>query len=455
MKIFIDISKVTLGILLCFTLIIPSGCELDETFDPNNSSLEGVQQNASVPVLNTIVTGTESGMRQSLEFYFDNVGQIGRDIYRFSSADPRYTSELLGRGTAILDNNTFYITNPWNAAYRVIKNCNVLIEAVNNTNLPTEAQKQGYLGFANTIKAYELLMALNLTNTNGIRVEVADPNNPGPVVDKAAALSAIAALLETGATQLDAAGSSFPFQLSSGFAAFNTPPNFKRFNQGLAARVAAYRENFAEALTHLTLSFMDIAGNYNTVKNIGAYHIYSTAGGDELNRFFLPVNSTGEVRGAHPRFLADAIAAGEGADLRLSKIALRTSPATSDNLTATHGLALYQSNTDPVPIIRNEELMLIYAESKIRTGAFADAILVLNKIRTGNGLLPYAGPVNTDALVNEMLKQRRYSLYGEGHRWIDIRRYNRLATLPIDRTGDNVWECFPIPFAENAPSTCL
>ena len=455
MKIFMDISKITMGIMICFILMIPAGCELDDTIDPNNSSLEGVQQNASVPVLNTIVTGTESGMRQSLEFYLDDVGQIGREIYRFSSADPRYTSELLGRGTAILDNNTFYITNPWNAAYRVIKNCNILIDAVNNTNVPTDAQKQGYLGFANTIKAYKLLFALNLTNTNGIRLEVGDPNNLGPIVDKPTALTAIAALLETAAGQLDAAGSSFPFQLSPGFAAFNNPIEFKKFNQGLAARVAVYRENFAEALTHLSLSFMDLSGNYNAVKDIGAYHIYSTAGGDELNRFFTPVNSTGEVRGAHPSFLADAIAAGEGSDQRLSKVALRSSPATSDNLTATHSLALYQSNLDPIPIIRNEELMLIYAESKIRTGAFADAILVLNKIRTGNGLLPYAGSVSQPDLVNEMLKQRRYSLYGEGHRWIDVRRYNRLATLPIDRAGDNVWECFPIPFAEDAPSPCL
>ena len=455
MKININIIKLTFRIFLCLTLLLPTGCELDETVDPNNSSLEGVLQNASIPVLNTIVTGTESGMRQSLEFYLDNVGQIGRDIYRFSSADPRYTSELLGRGTAILDNNTFYITNPWNAAYRVVKNCNVLIEAVNNTNLPTEEQKQGYLGFANTIKAYALLMALNLTNENGIRVDVADPDNLGPVVDKPTALAAIADLLQTGSGNLDAAGSTFALQLSSGFAPFNTPANFKKFNRGLAARVAVYRGNYAEALTYLDQSFMDITSDYNAVKDIGAYHIYSTAGGDELNRFYLPVNSTGEVRGAHPAFIANAVAAGEGADLRLSKAALRTSPATSDNLTATHSLALYQSNTDPVPIMRNEELMLIYVEAKIQTGALADAITVINKIRTGNALAPYAGPVNAQALLTEMLKQRRYSLFGEGHRWIDMRRYNRLAELPVDRTGDDVWKCFPVPFAEDVPSACM
>jgi hypothetical protein len=47
-----------------------------------------------------------------------------------------------------------------------------------------------------------------------------------------------------------------------------------------------------------------------------------------------------------------------------------------------------------------------------------------------------------------MLKQRRYALYGEGHRWIDMRRYNRLNTLPVDRTGDDVWTEFPKPATE-------
>ncbi|HEY0894975.1 MAG TPA: RagB/SusD family nutrient uptake outer membrane protein, partial [Sphingobacteriaceae bacterium] len=134
-------------------VFLAPACELNETVDPNNPSVEGVLNNASVPVLNTIVTGTESGMRLNLEFYLDDVGAVGRELYRFSTADPRYTGDLLGKGNAILDNNTFYITNPWNALYRVVKNTNILIEAVNNTAQPTEEQKQGYLGFANTIKA--------------------------------------------------------------------------------------------------------------------------------------------------------------------------------------------------------------------------------------------------------------------------------------------------------------
>ena len=44
-------------------------------------------------------------------------------------------------------------------------------------------RKKAYTGFAKTIKAYQLLMNLNLTDSNGIRVDVADPDNLGPIVD--------------------------------------------------------------------------------------------------------------------------------------------------------------------------------------------------------------------------------------------------------------------------------
>ncbi|WP_432766785.1 RagB/SusD family nutrient uptake outer membrane protein [Phycicoccus elongatus] len=40
--------------------------------------------------------------------------------------------------------------------------------------------------------------------------------------------------------------------------------------------------------------------------------------------------------------------------------------------------------------------------------------------------------------MDEIVKQRRYSLFGEGHRWIDMRRWGRLNQLPIDRPGDDV-----------------
>ena len=111
--------------------------------------------------------------------------------------------------------------------------------------------------------------------------------------------------------------------------------------------------------------------------------------------------------------------------------------------------AAHASSTAPTPIIRNEELILIYAEAKINLNQIPDGIVALNRIRTGHNLPAYAGGITTAALITEMLFQRRYSLFYEGHRWIDMRRYNRLDQLPLDRPGDDVWDKFPLPLTEN------
>jgi len=115
---------------------------------------------------------------------------------------------------------------------------------------------------------------------------------------------------------------------------------------------------------------------------------------------------------------------------------------------ANRDVFVYTTSTTPVPIIRNEELILIYAEANIQQSDIADAVIALNIIRNAHNLGNYAGAVTQPALLTEMLNQRRYSLYCEGHRWIDIRRYNLLNTLPIDRVGDDVWGEFPIPVSE-------
>ena len=437
------------AVAICTGLVLQlSSCKIEDTINPNNPSLEGALSNATVDDLNNLVVGTESSMRNGLGTYLDDVGVVGREIIRFSGSEPRFTSDLLGAGNAVLDNNSFYTTLPWADRYRSVKNANILLSSVENTSLPTEVQKQAYRGFANTIKAYQLLLTANLYNENGIRIEVADPANLGPVIKRVEALAGIATLLQTGFTQLNAAGATFPFQLSSGFAGFNNPDGFKKFNRALAARVAVYRGQYTEALTFLNGSFFSLPGDFNT----GVYHIFSGATGDQLNPIFLPLNATGEVRVAQSSFLADALAAGSANDDRLNKISLRSSPATQSGLSGTHDLAIFKSNADPVSIIRNEELILIYAEAKIQTGpaGFADAVTAINRIRQGNKLGVYTGALTQVALINEMLTQRRNSLFMEGHRWIDMRRYNRLNQLPVDRVGDDVWVSFPLPFSENA-----
>src|SRR5439155_14940359 len=99
---------------------------------------------------------------------------------------------------------------------------------------------------------------------------------PGPVVGPAAVYARIITLLDQAQTDLQAAGSSFAMTLSSGFAGFDTPPNFLKFNRALRARVAVYRSDYPAALTALNASFV----NTSSPLTLGAYHVFSTSSGD-------------------------------------------------------------------------------------------------------------------------------------------------------------------------------
>ena len=311
-------------VLLTVLALAVTACEIDDIPDPNNPTVESVLVNATVDDLNNIVVGTEAGMRTFLGTYYDNVGVIGREHYRFSSADPRFTSDLLGAGSATLDNNTFYTTNPWAGRYRVVKDANILIASANNTTLISEEQRQAYFAFAKTIKAHQLLLNLTMMYDTGIRINVEDPDNLGPFVEREAALDSIALLLDEAVVHIAAAGEEFPFSLSEGFAGFDDPEGFLQFNRALAARVAVYREEFEEALEILDDSFLELNTNFNK----GVYYTFSSAAGDLLNPLFIAPNQSGEIRIAHPSFIADI----EPNDDRISKVLKRDKAATQSDL---------------------------------------------------------------------------------------------------------------------------
>jgi starch-binding outer membrane protein, SusD/RagB family len=413
-----------------------SGCRIEPIDDPNNPGIGPISSGATVSEIQNLVDGTEAAMRINLGNYFDDVSVIGREYYRFSSSDPRFTSDLLGKANAVLDNNTFYITNPYAARYRVIRNAFILMDAISNTKASiTEAQKKAGIAYAKTLQAYQFLLVYNLLYNNGIRVDVKDPDKLGPFLSRQQSIEYIQNLLNEANADLKGNNVDFPFTttLWSGNAA-----EFSKFNRALAARVAVYRQDWATANTTLAESFLDLNGDLKT----GAYHKFSAAGGDELNPMFYPPNSSGETRVVQPSFVTDATPN----DNRVSsKVSLRSSPGFQDGLQSNYDFSLYKTNTDPIPIIRNEELILLYAEVKAQLNDPAEAVKAINKVRNAAGIGNYGGAQTTEALITEILRQRRYSLFGEGHRWIDLRRYSRLAELPIDRPNDDVWTDFPPP----------
>lgn len=421
-------------------------CEVEEFSDLNSAEVDAFEENLTRGDLQDLIGGLFYSSRVNIGTYLDDTGVIGREWFRFSGSDPRFTTDLLGGESSILDNNTFYITNPWSARYRTVKNANLILDFLNGQDLSaqfTDAEVSAAKGLAKTYIGYELLLNLNLTDENGIRLDVSDANNLGPFVSKSEALAGIRAFLEDGANDLANGGDAFPFIFPSGFSGFDTPDTFLQVNKAIAARVAAYQDDDDAVLTFLDDSFFNLdPDDINT----GVFYNFSEDQTSILNPLFISANGTSaaQARIAEPTFVSDSIAG----DSRLSKIVQLDAPITLDDLTGNYIVFRYESNSDVIPIIRNEELILLYAEANI-TANPAEAVNALNIIRESAGLEPYGGPTDANSMTDELLLQRRYSLFAEGHRWIDMRRYGRLDDLPLARPEDDIFSQFPIPLTEN------
>ena len=410
----------------------------------NNPSLEQLTETPTVGTVNTAVVGMLINLRGRVGTEASAMGILGKESYNLDQAEPR---NVLGYLQGPIEPGGFVQDLSWTAAYRNIYQGAVILEAtakVPETAASTPAsftaqQKESIRGFVKTIIAIELLTQIRIRDQAGIMVAyTADPAAPlGPIVSKTDALTRIAALLDEAKTHLQAGGAAFPFPLTTGFTGFNTPTTLLQFNRAIKARVEVYRGQWASALTALSESFLDVSSGSAATLAKGVYHVFSTASGDALNPLYDPTPATLYV---HPSVLNGAQTRANGQpDLRLTS---KTSPGTQrvvQQVQGTHRFTVYASNVAPVPIIKNEELILLRAEARWYGGDQPGALADINFIRVNSGgLAPLAGFANETAFVDELLYNRLYSLLFEGgHRWVDARRFGRLAQLPKLNTQIN------------------
>ena len=270
--------------LLFFVAVLGTvvSCTVEEYSDLNSPEVDAFAESLTRGDLQDLIGGVLYSSRLRLGTYFDDCGVIGREYWRFSGSDPRFTTDLLGGGSSVLDNNTFYITRPWASRYRTVKNANLILGFLDSQDLSalfTTAEINATRGLLKTFIANELLLNLNLVDVNGIRLDVADENNLGPFVAKAAALTGIRNILNDGASDLATGGGDFPFVLSSGYAGFDTPGTFRQFNRAMAARVAAYQGDAPGVLSALGDSFFSLGGDLHE----GVYSTFSVDPNDIVN----------------------------------------------------------------------------------------------------------------------------------------------------------------------------
>lgn len=415
--------------------------------DYNNPSLEDLQTNPTPTKIAQASQGLLVGTRVqqgTQNGYVSLLGIIGRESYNWDPADPRFIVEMLigplDGGSPAFGGNLFA------APYANIRNANVLLGALDKVVGMSDAQKSAVTGFAETIQALDFLYLINTRDDYGLPIDVgtAPTGPPAPIASKAEVFTHIVSLLDNGLSKLQAGGDAFPFTLSPGFTGFNTPATFAKFNRALKARVETYRGGYAAALTALNASFI----NTSQPLTLGAYHTFSTASGDLQNQLFDP---TGRAIVVHTSIVTDAERQPSGAiDARVTSKTATIEARTVQGITSDRVFTMYNSNVAPVPIIRNEELILLRAEARFFTGNTSGALDDINFIRTtSGGLAPRGAFASAADFTDELLRQRRYSLLFEGgHRWIDARRFNRLSTLPTLLPTHKVHSKFPFTEAE-------
>lgn len=87
-----------------------------------------------------------------------------------------------------------------------------------------------------------------------------------------------------------------------------------------------------------------------------------------------------------------------------------------------HPLENYQS---AIVIFRYEEIVLLRAESLLFLGRTDEAVQLLNSVRSHRGLAELDG--SEGPLDEAILAERRRELLGEGWRWYDLIRFNKLS----------------------------
>ena len=456
-------------------LLVLTACEFN-ILNTNQPTLGDLLANPTRDKLNAAATGVLSSSRSGIQALIWRLGSMGREGINLSGNNqPDYAEPFFG---PVQSGGSFGGTL-WLDRYQAIRTANIYLQALaNNTSMSgpdllSDAERAASRGVVNTFKALAFLYVIETRAGLGAPVDVDRPVSAGPApwVSEDSVYGYIVGLLNSAATDLAAAGSTpFPFSIPPGLADFATPGTFAQFNRALAGKANVLRATalngcggtpatcYTAALAALGQSFLSTtAADFQKA----ASHDFSTAPGDQTNDMSEPLD------GSTFFALSDNFAEADTQTNGSKDERVRTKIDSAKVVQILGGISIpgvlkftmYLSNGaadagHPIPIIKDEELLLLRAEANWFSAApnKVQAVADLNLVRQTSGLLPptTVTPASSNAaFIAALLYERRFSLLWEqGTRWIDARRFGVLATIPVDVTGGNVPEMMPVPSTE-------
>ncbi len=448
-------------------LLVLGACNFD-ILNTNQPTQDDLIQHPTRTKLSAAATGLFGTARTGIQSFIWRVGSMGREGINLSGNNqPDFIEPYFGPVQA---GGSFGGTQ-WNDRYAAIRSGNIYLAALANDKDLSAAELSASNGFAKTMNAMAFLYVIETRASLGAPVDVGRGITaaPAPFVSEDSVYGYVIGLLNSAQSDLSAGGSTFPFHVPPGFTGFDTPATFIQFNRALAAKANVLRATagcggnaancYTAALTALGASFVDpTPANFGT----GVFLDFSSSPGDVQNGLSEPLNAltffalqdnftdaqTQTGGSTKDQRVLDKIQAAADTQIAL----LGAIPIPGELKFSVFFTAGSPDPNHPIPIIKDEELILLRSEASWFTGAKASALSDLNLVRQNSGLLPATTVTAADpdsAFVKALLYERRYSLLWEqGTRWIDARRFNRLGDILADVPSGNVPPMMPIPLTE-------
>lgn len=357
-------------------------------------------------------------------------------MYSYITANGLTTKELvnlnvgntdeanLQTGTTAVQGNNSVVSNLWNQAHLVKANADIVIKNINNAQDP--AVKSGILAYAHFYRALALGTVSQFFEQTPL------------VVGTNAAFTKRDDVLKDAISSLNIAAKSLTDQApSAAFTGAVVMPlaSVKNGIQALLARYNLMLGNYDAAYTAANAVDLTVKAGF-VFDDISRNPMYETS------------FSNRNVTEATPDFGLPAGLTPEATDGRKAFYYNTTAGANASRA------GFFTANSATVPVYLPGEMLLIKAEAKAKTGALADAVTELNKVRTKTndawgvnaGLAVYAGELTQTALLTEIFRQRCIELFLSGLRLEDSRRLARPS-------GERTRNYYPYPQSERNNNT--
>jgi hypothetical protein len=359
---------------------------------------------------------------------------------------------------------------PYQLYYRLIGNANLGIANIDNAEGP-QAERDQLKGEALALRAFSYF---NLVQLYGKRYDAAVKPNAQlgvPLVLEPTTEGLPRSTVEEVYTQINK-------DLSDAAALLKTARSYKsHINldvvKGFQARVALVQQNWAAAAT-----FAAEARKTYTLMSVAQYQEgFVDVGNPEWMWGFDHIEDQTEFFGAFHSYISSNF---NSSNIRLTPKAINSllyeqipttdvrakmwvkAPTATNAVTPPGGVRVPYMNQKyrlpgtpststmgDIPYMRAAEMYLIEAEALARQGKTTDAAKVLFDLVSKRDPAYKLSTSTGTTLINEILFNRRIELWGEGHRFTDLKRLN----LPLNRNGANhnpaVAVLFDVPAGDN------